>query len=91
MIEQDYDSTDIWDEDDIYLVDNKDSSDSSILNREWERRHSQFHTMGFRDGITAGKEASAQEGFNHGFMQSASAGYSWGLVRGISRHGTRLV
>ncbi|XP_020594250.1 uncharacterized protein LOC110034316 [Phalaenopsis equestris] len=40
--------------------------------------------MGFRDGITAGKEASAQEGFNHGFMQSASAGYSWGLVRGIS-------
>ncbi|KAI0504304.1 uncharacterized protein LOC110116431 isoform X2 [Dendrobium catenatum] len=40
--------------------------------------------MGFRDGISAGKEASAQEGFNHGFRESVYAGYSWGLVRGIS-------
>ena len=40
---------------------------------------------GYRDGISAGKEASAQEGFNIGFKQSASSGYKWGIVRGITR------
>ncbi|URE33180.1 Essential protein Yae1, N terminal [Musa troglodytarum] len=40
--------------------------------------------MGYRDGISAGKEASAQEGFNIGFKQSASSGYKWGIVRGIT-------
>ncbi|KAG0479620.1 hypothetical protein HPP92_010478 [Vanilla planifolia] len=76
------DDSHIWGEDDAPT--DEHSSDSLILNREWERRHSQFHTMGYRDGITAGKEASAQEGFNDGFKQSVYAGYSWGLVRGIS-------
>lgn len=42
--------------------------------------------MGYRDGITAGKEASAQEGFNFGFRQSMHVGYRWGLVRGITRY-----
>lgn len=41
--------------------------------------------MGYRDGISAGKEASAQEGFNIGFKQSAGDGYKWGIVRGITR------
>ncbi|KAJ8471992.1 hypothetical protein OPV22_026335 [Ensete ventricosum] len=62
------------------------------LNREQKRRYDQFYTMepltkvytGYRDGISAGKEASAQEGFNIGFKQSASSGYKWGIVRGIT-------
>ncbi|XP_065033965.1 uncharacterized protein LOC135666303 isoform X10 [Musa acuminata AAA Group] len=53
------------------------------LNREQKRRYDQFYT-GYRDGISAGKEASAQEGFNIGFKQSASSGYKWGIVRGIT-------
>ncbi|XP_042429683.1 uncharacterized protein LOC122016448 isoform X2 [Zingiber officinale] len=40
--------------------------------------------MGYRDGISVGKEASAQEGFNVGFKQSAHDGYKWGNVRGIA-------
>ncbi|URD95907.1 Essential protein Yae1, N terminal [Musa troglodytarum] len=36
------------------------------------------------DGISAGKEASGQEGFNIGFKQSASSAYKWGIVRGIT-------
>lgn len=32
----------------------------------------------------AGKEASAQEGFNVGFRDSVYVGYNWGLVRGIT-------
>ncbi|CAD5174145.1 unnamed protein product [Musa acuminata subsp. malaccensis] len=39
--------------------------------------------MGYRDGTSAGNEASAQEGFNIGFKQSASSGYKWGIVSGI--------
>ncbi|WOK96024.1 protein yae1 isoform X3 [Canna indica] len=40
--------------------------------------------MGYRDGISAGKESSAQEGFNIGFKQSVQDGYKWGIVRGIT-------
>lgn len=56
----------------------------SDLDREWQRRHDQFHTIGYRDGIIAGKEAAAQEGFNIGFKQSVLIGYKWGLVRGVA-------
>ncbi|CAN6457951.1 unnamed protein product [Victoria cruziana] len=56
----------------------------SELDREWNRRRNQFHTIGYRDGLMAGKEASAQEGFNAGFKESVMAGYNWGLVRGIT-------
>ncbi|ERN10999.1 hypothetical protein AMTR_s00160p00081830 [Amborella trichopoda] len=41
--------------------------------------------IGYRYGIMAGKEASAQDGFNAGFKQSVLVGYNWGLVRGITR------
>lgn len=58
---------------------------SSELDREWQRRHDQFHTIGYRDGLIAGKEAAAQEGFNVGFKQSVMVGYKWGLVRGVTR------
>jgi hypothetical protein len=54
------------------------------MEREWQRRHDQFHTIGYRDGVTAGKEASAQEGFNIGFKESVGVGYNWGLVRGVT-------
>ncbi|KAF6149861.1 hypothetical protein GIB67_010935 [Kingdonia uniflora] len=43
-----------------------------------------LHSIGYRDGITAGKKAIAQEGFNEGFKQSVHAGHKWGLVRGVS-------
>ncbi|XP_073136502.1 uncharacterized protein [Henckelia pumila] len=56
----------------------------SDMNREWQRRHDQFHTIGYRDGLIAGKEASAQEGFNIGFKDSVSIGYNWGRARGIT-------
>lgn len=63
-----------------------DDSDDKVsdLDREWQRRRDQFHTSGYREGLIAAKEASAQEGFNIGFKQSVRAGYSWGVVRGAS-------
>ncbi|RDY01326.1 hypothetical protein CR513_15370, partial [Mucuna pruriens] len=77
------------DDDDLSLWDGSDDKleSSSDLDREWQRRHDQFHTfynIGYRDGLIAGKEASAQEGFNIGFKQSILAGYSWGVVRGVT-------
>ncbi|GAV76161.1 Yae1_N domain-containing protein, partial [Cephalotus follicularis] len=57
---------------------------ASDLDWEWQRRHDQFHTIGYRDGLMAGKEASAQEGFNIGFKQSVQHGYNLGLVRGVT-------
>ncbi|THG00107.1 hypothetical protein TEA_012403 [Camellia sinensis var. sinensis] len=71
----------------------------SDLDREWKRRHDQFHTHGYDSstgdgyitvtfvgmpGHKSGKEASAQEGFNLGFKESVLAGYNWGLVRGVT-------
>ncbi|KAM5551939.1 hypothetical protein ABKV19_026685 [Rosa sericea] len=59
-------------------------NEASDMDKEWQRRRDQFHTMGYRDGVIAGKEASSQEGFNIGFKQSVLVGYNWGLVRGVT-------
>ncbi|KAK9098315.1 hypothetical protein Syun_025360 [Stephania yunnanensis] len=58
--------------------------DAFDLDREWHKRRSQFHTIGYRDGFIEGKEASAEEGFNDGFKKSVLVGYKWGLVRGVT-------
>ncbi|KAF3336011.1 putative tRNA 2'-phosphotransferase isoform X2 [Carex littledalei] len=72
-------------EEDIWGDDSDENSNSgSSLRREWISRHNRFHTMGYREGITEGKEASAQEGFNVGFRQAVRVGKKWGLVRGIT-------
>lgn len=77
-------------EDDDFFVDNESHHDNlskhlvSDLDREWKVRHNQFHTVGYREGLLAGKESSVQEGFNNGFRESVLAGYNWGLVRGIT-------
>ncbi|KAJ4837499.1 ATP-dependent 6-phosphofructokinase 4, chloroplastic [Turnera subulata] len=78
---------DLRDEDDGSLWGGSDEefdNKPSDLDREWQKRREQFHTVGYRDGLIAGKEASAQEGFNVGFKQSVVGGYNWGLVRGVT-------
>ncbi|KAM3303167.1 protein YAE1 isoform X2 [Capsicum chacoense] len=82
---QDSDWCDLWSDDGDLCHDSTDKLDkTSEIDREWQRRHDQFHTIGYRDGLMAGKEASAQEGFNVGFRDSVYVGYNWGLVRGIT-------
>uniref|UniRef100_A0A6N2JW27 Essential protein Yae1 N-terminal domain-containing protein n=1 Tax=Salix viminalis TaxID=40686 RepID=A0A6N2JW27_SALVM len=56
----------------------------SDLDRDWQRGRDQFHTIGYRDGLMAGREASAQGGFNVGFKQSVLVGHNWGVVRGVT-------
>ncbi|XP_022743089.1 uncharacterized protein YAE1-like [Durio zibethinus] len=80
-----FNEADIQAEDGCLWGDSDEELDkSSDLDREWQRRHDQFHTIGYRDGLIAGKQASAQEGFNIGFKQSVSIGYSRGLARGVT-------
>ncbi|CAN4080656.1 unnamed protein product [Withania somnifera] len=81
----DGDWCDLWSDDGDFCHDSTDKLDkTSEMDREWKRRHDQFHTIGYRDGLMAGKEASAQEGFNGGFRDSVYVGYNWGLVRGTT-------
>lgn len=76
---------DLWNEDGLsWNGSNNELEKKSDLDREWQRRRDQFHTIGYRDGLMAGTEASAQEGFNTGFNESVFVGYKWGLVRGVS-------
>lgn len=75
----------LWCEDESSRNDAIEELDNvSDLDREWQRRRNQFHTVGYRDGLMAGKEASAQEGFNVGFKESVFVGLNWGLVRGVA-------
>ncbi|XP_042006996.1 uncharacterized protein LOC121755701 isoform X2 [Salvia splendens] len=78
------DADDLWYDDDSCEDSVEKSSKALDMDREWNRRHDQFHTLGYRDGLIAGKETALQEGFNIGFKDSVLTGYNWGRVRGIS-------
>ncbi|XP_059651952.1 uncharacterized protein LOC132299403 [Cornus florida] len=81
----DFDEDDPWYEDGSSWNDSiEDLDKASDLDREWQRRRDQFHTLGYRNGVMKGKEAAMQEGFNIGFKESVYAGFNWGLVRGIT-------
>lgn len=77
-------------EDDDFFGDDETHQDklntNSVLDldREWQARYKQFHTVGYREGLLAGKETAAQLGFNNGFKESVLIGYNFGKVRGIT-------
>eukprot|EP00249_Psilotum_nudum_P015462 c25339_g1_i1 orf=362-994(+) len=52
------------------------------LEREWKSRHTLFHTLGYRDGIEAGKNSSMQGGTDTGLKEGMGAGFKWGLAKG---------
>lgn len=76
------DNDNFWD--DEAHQDNLNTNSVLDLDREWQARYKQFHTVGYREGLLAGKETSAQLGFNNGFKESVLVGYNFGKVRGIT-------
>ncbi|KAK0236914.1 hypothetical protein EDD85DRAFT_907735 [Armillaria nabsnona] len=61
------------------------TSDLHAGEAEWTKLSSEFINTGYREGITAGKEAALQEGFDAGFAQvGAPMGHELGLLRGIA-------
>lgn len=66
----------LWDEDHDYTV---------ARDAEWTRISSEFTNVGYREGITSGKEAALQEGFDSGFADiGAPLGRELGILRGRS-------
>ncbi|KAH0862727.1 hypothetical protein HID58_079938 [Brassica napus] len=63
---------------------NEEPSEAYSMNKDTENMREKFHMLGYRDGISAGQEAAAQEGYNVGYKESVLAGYKFGIVRGVS-------
>ncbi|KAG5653133.1 hypothetical protein H0H81_002125 [Sphagnurus paluster] len=60
-------------------------TESHLREAEWAKMSSEFSDAGYREGITAGKEASVQEGFDIAFAQVGSPlGRDIGIARGRS-------
>eukprot|EP00897_Mesotaenium_endlicherianum_P010311 jgi/Mesen1/9308/ME000060S08745 len=57
---------------------------SDDIQQEWRAREAQFRSVGYRDGVTAGKNASVQEGFNAGYIEAVEAAQAWGQARGAA-------
>ncbi|EOA17468.1 hypothetical protein CARUB_v10005794mg [Capsella rubella] len=68
----------------FYGSSDEEYSEARVLDNDNKLRREQFHTAGYREGIAAGKEAIAQEGYNFGYKESVTAGYKFGIVRGVS-------
>ncbi|KAF8112889.1 hypothetical protein N665_0059s0027 [Sinapis alba] len=68
----------------FYGSSDEEPSEAYSMNKDTENRREKFHTLGYRDGISAGQEAAAQEGYNVGYKESVLAGYKFGIVRGVS-------
>ncbi|KAH9032826.1 hypothetical protein EDB84DRAFT_117832 [Lactarius hengduanensis] len=62
-----------------------DNAPSHHAEAEWTGLSTNFTTAGYRDGISSGKEAALQEGFNAGFAcTGASRGRELGVLRGLA-------
>ncbi|KAF8574327.1 hypothetical protein K439DRAFT_1416020, partial [Ramaria rubella] len=58
---------------------------NDIPAQEWSKMDNDFTNAGYREGITAGKEAALQEGFDEGFAQiGAPLGRRLGGLRGAA-------
>ncbi|KAF8889022.1 hypothetical protein BD779DRAFT_1439678 [Infundibulicybe gibba] len=52
---------------------------------EWSKMSSDFTNVGYREGITSGKEAFLQDGFDAGFADvGAPLGRELGMLRGVA-------
>ncbi|PPQ69970.1 hypothetical protein CVT24_003674 [Panaeolus cyanescens] len=68
---------DIWDD--------SPTAGNDIQEAEWTRMSNEFTNVGYREGITAGKEAFLQPGFDDGFAKvGVPLGRHIGHLRGIS-------
>ncbi|KAI0965000.1 hypothetical protein F4678DRAFT_454072 [Xylaria arbuscula] len=56
---------------------------SPDMSLDTRRLRAQHHTVGYREGITAGKARSIQAGFDHGFSLGATIGIRAGQLRGL--------
>ncbi|KAI0797255.1 hypothetical protein BC629DRAFT_1258943, partial [Irpex lacteus] len=62
-----------------------DDNVQTVKVSEWSKISSDFMNVGYREGITAGKETHLQQGFDDGFANTgAPLGRQIGLLRGFA-------
>ncbi|KAJ3176195.1 hypothetical protein HDU87_005410 [Geranomyces variabilis] len=74
------DSDDDW-ADDSGLTDAQ--YDKLVAERNWNRLQDEHGVAGYKDGITEGKKASLQDGFDAGYTNGVEAGLALGRLRGL--------
>ncbi|GAA6037812.1 hypothetical protein JCM8097_005051 [Rhodosporidiobolus ruineniae] len=57
---------------------------SQISQQEWDKLANRYNDAGYRDGITNGKNAKLQHGFDQGFAQASPYARELGALRGIA-------
>ncbi|KAJ3156734.1 hypothetical protein HDU86_003500 [Geranomyces michiganensis] len=57
--------------------------DKLVAERNWNRLQDEHGVAGYKDGITEGKKASLQDGFDAGYTNGAEAGLALGRLRGL--------
>ncbi|KAJ7260960.1 hypothetical protein B0H12DRAFT_1201632 [Mycena haematopus] len=63
----------------------EEATQETSRDAEWTKISSEFTNVGYREGITAGKESALQEGFDAGFASvGAPLGRDIGFMRGTS-------
>ncbi|KAI1293426.1 hypothetical protein F5Y03DRAFT_328778 [Xylaria venustula] len=76
-----------WDDDDflddVYGPGVPAARASPDMSLDTRRLRAQHHTVGYREGITAGKARSIQAGFDHGFSLGAAIGIRAGQLLGL--------
>jgi len=62
-----------------------DDDTSAVRDAEWSKLSTDFQNVGYREGITAGKESALQAGFDEGFaMTGAPLGREIGILQGTA-------
>ncbi|KND01114.1 uncharacterized protein SPPG_04204 [Spizellomyces punctatus DAOM BR117] len=57
--------------------------DKQVAERNWNRLQDQHGVVGYKEGITEGKQVSLQQGFDRGFKDAAGIGFQLGALRGL--------
>ncbi|KAI8917058.1 essential protein Yae1, N terminal-domain-containing protein, partial [Powellomyces hirtus] len=73
---------DVWD-DDASIPDAQ--YDKQVAERNWNRLQDTHGVAGYKDGITEGKKASLQQGFDQGYGNGVDIGLQLGRLRGIAK------
>ncbi|GAA5986634.1 hypothetical protein JCM10908_003831 [Rhodotorula pacifica] len=77
-----------WHDDDVYTQQEAGAipggAPTRIAEQEWNNLEQRYADAGYRDGITAGKNARLQAGFDQGFELAAPYARRVGALRGIA-------
>ena len=72
-------------DDDGWLADSDDEQAVERPSESWQQLERRFATLGFKEGVPVGEEATLQGGFNRGFRTGSALGIDEGTLSGIIR------